>query len=52
MPKRNYGFEKRQKEIAKQEKRAAKQQRRQERNRPADLPPDTPLPPSDQPRTE
>jgi hypothetical protein len=43
VPKRNYGFEKRQKELAKQEKRAAKQQRRLDRTRPADLPP-TPEP--------
>ena len=31
MPKPNYGFQKRQKELAKKEKREAKAQRRQER---------------------
>lgn len=31
MPKRNYGYEKRQKELAKARKREAKQQRRAER---------------------
>ncbi len=32
LPKRNYGFEKRQKELAKQRKREEKRQRRAERN--------------------
>ena len=48
MPKRNYGFEKRQKEIAKQEKRAAKQQRRLERQKDDDASSETPAAPSDQ----
>lgn len=39
MPKRNYGFEKRQKELAKQEKRVAKQQRRLERLAEVEPPP-------------
>jgi hypothetical protein len=43
MPKRNYGFEKRQKELNKQKKREEKQQRKLERKeaveeRPADAP--------------
>lgn len=42
MPKRNYGFEKRQKELAKQEKRAAKLLRRQERSEAGDPPADDP----------
>ncbi len=51
MPKRNYGFEKRQKELAKQEKRAAKVLRRRERAESTDQPPAVdpahdPLPPS------
>jgi hypothetical protein len=41
VPKRNYGFEKRQKELAKQDKRAAKLQRRLERQRPDEVTPDT-----------
>ena len=32
MPKRNYGFEKRQKELNRQQKQEAKRQRRLERN--------------------
>lgn len=32
MPKRNYGFEKRQKELSRQQKQEAKRQRRQERS--------------------
>lgn len=42
MPKRNYGFEKRQKELAKQQKREAKAQRRLERG--AGEPPTDPEP--------
>lgn len=43
LPKRNYGFEKRQKELNKQKKREEKQQRKLERkeateDRPADAP--------------
>ena len=43
MPKRNYGFEKRQKELNKQKKREEKQQRKLERkeateDRPAEAP--------------
>jgi len=34
MPKRNYGFEKRQKELARQRKKEEKRQRRLERNAP------------------
>ena len=34
LPKRNYGFEKRQKELAKAEKRKLKEQRRAERTEP------------------
>lgn len=34
MPKRNYGYEKRQKELIKQQKQEAKRQRRQDRNEP------------------
>lgn len=48
MPKRNYGFEKRQKEIAKQEKRAAKQQKRLERLKSDDASSETPAAPPDQ----
>ncbi len=36
MPKRNYGFEKRQKEIAKREKREERLKRRRERNASSD----------------
>jgi len=36
MPKRNYGFEKRQKEIAKRKKREERLARRRERNAPTD----------------
>jgi hypothetical protein len=43
VPKRNYGFEKRQKELAKQEKRAAKLLRRRERSDTSDQPGDEPL---------
>ena len=47
MPKRNYGFEKRQKELAKQHKRAAKAQRRRDRSAPDDPTPETePIDPS------
>lgn len=42
VPKRNYGFEKRQKELAKVKKREAKQARRAER---AAAPPESPEPP-------
>jgi hypothetical protein len=41
LPKRNYGFEKRQKELAKQRKREEKRQRRAERKAPDELDPDT-----------
>ena len=46
LPKRNYGFEKRQKELNKQKKREEKQQRKLERkeatdDRPADAPEET-----------
>ncbi len=56
MPKRNFGFEKRQKEIAKKEKKQLKLQRRLERAAQGDtdatdetgLPPDgEPMPPQD-----
>ena len=52
MPKRNYGFEKRQKELNRQKKKEEKQQRKLERKeaaeeRPAEMPdgngPDSPL---------
>ena len=45
LPKRNYGFEKRQKELAKQRKREEKRQRRAERDAPDD--PTTPDPDED-----
>jgi hypothetical protein len=38
VPRRNYGFEKRQKELAKQQKRQAKAQRRKDRAEGADSP--------------
>jgi hypothetical protein len=43
VPRRNYGFEKRQKELAKQQKRQAKAQRRRDRAEGTDSPgPDDP----------
>ena len=41
MPKRNYGFEKRQKELNRQQKQEAKRQRRLERS---EAPPDEVMP--------
>jgi len=57
LPKRNYGFEKRQKELAKQRKREEKRQRRAERkasdepdpDTDSDLDPDSPDLPAEQP---
>jgi len=42
LPKRNYGFEKRQKELNKQKKREEKQQRKLERKEAGDRPADAP----------
>ena len=53
MPKRNYGFEKRQKEANRQRKREEKQQRKLDRASARDAernePPGLPLPPGNQP---
>jgi hypothetical protein len=52
MPRRNYGFDKRQKELAKREKRAAKQQRHLERRQALESPPETKPSETDPPRPE
>jgi hypothetical protein len=49
VPKRNYGFEKRQKELNRQQKRAEKAQRKLERVAPT---PDTKIEPEPPPRSE
>jgi hypothetical protein len=51
LPKRNYGFEKRQKELAKAEKRKLKEQRRAERTEPGPDDPtiDPPISPEPEP---
>jgi hypothetical protein len=51
LAKRNYGFEKRQKEIRRQEKKEAKKQKKLERAKePADATPDEPTANGDQER--